>query len=226
MRKRWGFTLVEVLTVIFIFGVLASITSYVYGSSLARSRDNQRLSDLNSIKNTLEQFYLENRYYPKNTAYKSGLDNHPWVAKYELEKYILSEEPNCNSTTDDPGKSFLAPHYITTIPEDPRYKLLPSLNSNCEIVSTASGNVPGYGQYVYASHVKSEDDKPKTYTLMARLERTTHISKTLFNIDPVKYTLASQKVNSWGYTFCSAEDIDPTATSCSYNYYLSTSNND
>ena len=63
MSKR-GFTLIEILTVILIIGVLVSVTSYVFNSSLIRSRDTQRKTDLDTIKNALEQYYLDTRTYP------------------------------------------------------------------------------------------------------------------------------------------------------------------
>lgn len=223
--KRRGFTLIEILTVMFIFGILVSITGYVYGVSLARSRDIERKTDMNTIKTTLEQYYLENREYPENTSYKSGLLTiHPWVAKYELEKYVLG---NCDSSDNSPSKVFLAPNYITTIPEDPHFQIQSSLSSNCELVPTAGGNVAGYGQYIYAGQINARGDKANRYVLMARLERDTFVSKNMFNIEESRYSLTVQKINSWGYTFCSkSQPEDPVRPACSHNYYLATSNND
>ena len=226
MKHLKGFTLIEVLTTVFIIGILVALTSYVLQSSLSRSRDTQRLSDLNNIKTTLEQYYLENREYPENTLYKSGLvnPNDPWVAKYELERYVLADNA-CDSSENNSNKVFLAPNYITTIPEDPQYKLLESLNpGSCVITTTPGGNVPGYGQYIYASQINVEGDKANLYHLMARLERNTHVSENLFNIDPARYSLTVQKINNWGYTYCSGKNS--TDPSCTHNYYLKNSNND
>ena len=59
-----AFTLTEVLTVIVIIGILATLGSYTYATAQVRSRDSQRIADLEFIGNGLEQFYLDNRSYP------------------------------------------------------------------------------------------------------------------------------------------------------------------
>ncbi|MEX1051826.1 MAG: type II secretion system protein [Patescibacteria group bacterium] len=222
---RRGFTLIEVLTTIVIFGILISITGYVYGVSLARSRDNQRLVDVATIKNTLEQYYLDERSYPHNSYYAN--QSQPWIAKYELERY---KTDTCDNL--DPTKlKYLAPNYITSLPEDPRYQLV--LDSSCDIASNTALPVTGYGQYLYASLVAdSNDTKPKEYYLMARLERTTHVSKTVPTVES-RYAFSAGQIDfsgqgaGWDYTYCAKDSIgDPTEAGCSYNYYVKNSNND
>ena len=226
--KRRGFTLIEILTVMFIFGILVSITGYVYSSSLSRSRDTQRLSDLNNIKTTLEQYYLENRVYPYNSSYISGNSNYARVAKYELEKYKLSNN-ECSNTEDPPydsNKNFLAPNYMLTVPEDPQYKML--LDSDCKLNSAVSPPIAGYGQYIYESLVVEPDDiiTPRSYYLVARLERETHVSENVRIIDP-RYDHTIGQVYSWEYTYCSKSGPEePTDLICTHNYYLKNSNND
>ncbi len=51
-----GFTLVELLVVMFIIGVLAAIVIVSVDQSRARSRDARRRADLATIKNAVEQF--------------------------------------------------------------------------------------------------------------------------------------------------------------------------
>lgn len=109
MSKR-AFTLIEVLTVIAIIGILASITGYVYNSAMKRSRDTTRKTDLDTIKNALEQYYLDNRLYVPLTI--SGANQAPLATKYQLERYYTA-----NSKIGG-----LVPHYISTLPTDPRYK--------------------------------------------------------------------------------------------------------
>ncbi len=217
--QRRGFTLIEIMTTILIFGILVSITSYVYGKALERNRDIQRVSDLNNTKNALEQYYLEHRTYPYNTSYQSGLASHPWVAKYELERYRLD---TCDSANGDPGKVYLAPNYITTLPEDPLNSIARSLNANCQLDSSA-----GYGQYIYASLAVNEAGSKKVgqYYLMARLERELNVSDRFPDIAP-RYALTLSKINSWGLNYCSKENPNPIDSTCSHNYYLKNSNND
>ncbi|HUD21036.1 MAG TPA: type II secretion system protein [Candidatus Saccharimonadales bacterium] len=102
MTRRSAFTLVEVLTVIAIIGILVTITTYVYSAALIRSRDKQRLTDLQTIQNGLEQYYLDYRTYPP------VIDTSDLTVRFQLE-------------TGCAGKQCLAPKYLTTTPVDPKY---------------------------------------------------------------------------------------------------------
>ena len=59
-----GFTLVELLVVMAILGVLASVTLVAFRSSQARGRDAQRKSDLKQIASSLELYYADYHEYP------------------------------------------------------------------------------------------------------------------------------------------------------------------
>lgn len=59
MKKRFGFTLLELLIVIAIIGVLASLAAVSYSSAQKRARDSQRQADLKAIQNALEQYYAD-----------------------------------------------------------------------------------------------------------------------------------------------------------------------
>jgi type II secretion system protein G len=59
-----GFTLVELLVVMAILGILATIISGGFKNALMRGRDTRRKSDLKQISNALELFYHDWGYYP------------------------------------------------------------------------------------------------------------------------------------------------------------------
>ncbi len=59
VKKRSGFTLLELLIVVAIIGVLASLAAVSYSSAQRRARDSQRQSDLKAIQNALEQYYAD-----------------------------------------------------------------------------------------------------------------------------------------------------------------------
>lgn len=61
---RSGFTLIEILVVVFIIALLASIVIINVNQSRLRARDARRLSDMENIRNALEFYYESNRAYP------------------------------------------------------------------------------------------------------------------------------------------------------------------
>ena len=62
--KKSGFTLVELLVVISIIGVLASVVFASINSARAKARDARRIADLRQIATALEFYYDANGQYP------------------------------------------------------------------------------------------------------------------------------------------------------------------
>lgn len=59
-----GFTLVELLVVIALLGILATIGLVTFSSAQLRGRDTQRKSDLKQISSALELYYSDHGGYP------------------------------------------------------------------------------------------------------------------------------------------------------------------
>lgn len=55
-----GFTLVELLVVISIIGVLATLVLLQLGTARAKARDAKRISDINQLRSGVEQYFEEN----------------------------------------------------------------------------------------------------------------------------------------------------------------------
>jgi prepilin-type N-terminal cleavage/methylation domain-containing protein len=60
IRKNKGFTLVELLVVISIIGVLATLVLLQLGTARARARDTKRITDVNQIRTAVEQYFEDN----------------------------------------------------------------------------------------------------------------------------------------------------------------------
>lgn len=72
--KIAGFTLVELLVVISILGVLATIALVAFTSAQLRGRDTQRKSNLAEISHSMELYYADyGKYPPTDAARSSGL---------------------------------------------------------------------------------------------------------------------------------------------------------
>ena len=90
-QKLRGFTLIEIIVVIAVIGILASITAFGFGRFQADSRDTQRATATAVIVEGLEKYFDENGEYPGcpvisgdintlTTDVLPGLDNRVFVA--------------------------------------------------------------------------------------------------------------------------------------------------
>ena len=60
-----GFTLIELLVVITIIGILATWAVSIYTSQIQKARDSTRITSLEAIKASVEQFYQDTSEYPQ-----------------------------------------------------------------------------------------------------------------------------------------------------------------
>lgn len=104
MRKSTsGFTIVELLIVVVVIAILASISVVAYTGIQGRARDSKRQADLKMVVNTLELYRVDNGGYPRcgaTGAYQAG---------GSLSGGFLS-----SCVADE-----LVPNYIASIPVDP-----------------------------------------------------------------------------------------------------------
>ncbi len=121
-----GFTLVEVLIVISIIGLLASIILVGLGGFRAKGRDTRRIADLRGVQAALELYYTKFNAYPIDNSWDAlaselrsagiGVNNVPgdpsgsggeqyvYDASSDKQSYILRarlEDPNAPQLRDD-----------------------------------------------------------------------------------------------------------------------------
>ncbi len=63
-RTNKGFTFIEILVVVTIIGVLASMGIVSYQSANKKSRDGKRKADFEALRSALEMHRADNGYYP------------------------------------------------------------------------------------------------------------------------------------------------------------------
>lgn len=79
LKKQKGFTLVELLIVIIIIGILATLVIVTFTGVQQKARDSKRKTDLDALKTQLEAYYAQNGYYPTYTHF-SDTSTGGWVA--------------------------------------------------------------------------------------------------------------------------------------------------
>lgn len=68
-NKKSGFTLIEVLIVVAIIGLLASVVLVGLGSFRTRGRDTRRVADLHEVQKGVELYYAKNNAYPNVSSW-------------------------------------------------------------------------------------------------------------------------------------------------------------
>lgn len=77
LRKERGFTIIELLIVIAIIGILATLVLTNFRGAQAKGRDTVRQNDLNSMYQKLEEYYNDQGSYPTDdftTTLFPGID--------------------------------------------------------------------------------------------------------------------------------------------------------
>jgi prepilin-type N-terminal cleavage/methylation domain-containing protein len=77
-KKAHGFTIVELLIVIVVIAILATISIVTYVGIQNRARDTQRKQDVASIARALEMYYVQYGEYPASSGCNSTVINSAW----------------------------------------------------------------------------------------------------------------------------------------------------
>lgn len=152
-----GFTLVELMVVIAIIGLLASIVSLSLMSARQKARDTKRIADLKTIQLALSLYYNDNLMYPKNI-------------------YCTPTASGCGTTAPLMG---LAPVYLPVVPKDPSAGTQDCTNSsglNNFATNATVGGCYHYTPYPAVSALCTviASEPPILYHLAAALEDTTN----------------------------------------------------
>lgn len=99
MKK--GFTLIEILVVIAIIGILASIVLVGLGGFRARGQDARRIADTRQVQNALELYYNKCGYYPGGATAGTCNTTNPstWA---DLQNTLVNAQIGVTSVSNDP----------------------------------------------------------------------------------------------------------------------------
>ena len=99
MRRRSGFTLIEIMVVVVILGLLAALVVPRIGPQVAEAQRTAAATQIKSMEDALEMYRMHNGFYPST---QQGLE-------------ALVTAP----TTSPVPKRYMDGGYIKKVPEDP-----------------------------------------------------------------------------------------------------------
>lgn len=107
MNNKKGFTLIEILIVISVIGILASIVLVNLGGFRSRGRDARRIADLRTMQNALELYYANEGNYPAgdSAALYAAVEALPGIGK--LPRDPATGNPMYSYGTDANGLSYV-----------------------------------------------------------------------------------------------------------------------
>ena len=84
MKTQKGFTLVELMIVVAIIGILASIAVPAYGNYVRRGKIAEATTNLSSLRVNMEQYYQDNRTYLNGAACGVAMPTAPAVQYFTI----------------------------------------------------------------------------------------------------------------------------------------------
>ncbi len=135
---RKGFTLLEILLVVGIIAIRAGIVIVAINPSkqLATVRNTERKSDIKTIYNAINQYYIDNSRYPASLT--SVL-----TEVCDTDTATSSHNIDCTGMVD---LSELVPKYLVAIPKDPKGPVTTAFLN--KIINTVYAATGGTGYYV------------------------------------------------------------------------------
>jgi len=138
-KKRKGFTIIELIVVISIIGILASLGISSYSNVQKNARNSKRKGDLKQLSLALADYYSQNGRYPSTCP--GGALTCAYSASSWYSDTGCYWNPRANWI---PG---LAPTYIDSLPEDPR-----QLQTNTSSVNNTCKTTANRNCYIYKSN--------------------------------------------------------------------------
>jgi prepilin-type N-terminal cleavage/methylation domain-containing protein len=171
--RQAGFTLIELMVVIAIIGLLASIITVSLSSAQAKGRDAKRVADIRTIQLALEEYYNDNGNYPP-AIYSGNYISPTYIAavptdpkdnsQYFYSAYNSVPNTNCLSS-NKPVKYHLAAAMESTaatnsaLNQDVDFAYSPANSATCNgSYADFNGNAPSCASGVAAVSPASADN--------------------------------------------------------------------
>jgi len=100
LAKKKGFTLIEILVVIAIIGLLATIVLVSLNNAREKARDTRRKADLRQLRTALEMSYDNRGYYPGDGQCNDM--SYCWNSSNYIWSYLVTEDKVISHLPADP----------------------------------------------------------------------------------------------------------------------------
>ncbi len=100
VRTSAGFTLIELMTVLSIIAILATIAIPMYRNSLTRAREAALLEDLYQMRDALDKYYADQGEYPQSL---SALVDRKYFRAIPRDPFTKSNETWLDVPSEDGG---------------------------------------------------------------------------------------------------------------------------
>lgn len=139
INSKKGFTLVELLVVVAIIGILATIVIMNVIGAKAKARDSKRISDINEMGRLIQRYYEDIGSFPDNVNVIPGVETKACLFPFDQAQKDSCTgvppnlpEPGCDfwkegclagiSGGANPARGLVTEGYISELPSDPLYK--------------------------------------------------------------------------------------------------------
>lgn len=92
-QRQSGFTIVELLIVIVIIGILATLVIVTFSGVQQKARDSERKTDINAIAGQLEAGYANKGYYPTVAGLNSATTRSDLEIRIDLKAFADPKNP-------------------------------------------------------------------------------------------------------------------------------------
>lgn len=136
-KKQSGFTIVELLIVIVVIGILATLVIVTFTGIQKKARDSQRQTDINAANSQISAFYTSYGFYPNRADLLSSSFRSTYLKGLDPESLKDPKGGDIQATSDATHYGYSATNssggtcatVATTIPTDPT---TPPADNGCD----------------------------------------------------------------------------------------------